>query len=100
MSRKSKLDLARAGQPVTREMFLQAFMRNLILAKNKYPETYLWPDVDVLQVFRAFVQSFTDGTFSRHGHAVKWTCKELGIENDRTFILKLFQPVDTGGGVK
>ncbi len=31
------------GKPeITRDVFLQTFMKNLILAKNKHPEIYQW----------------------------------------------------------
>jgi hypothetical protein len=75
---------------VSTETFLEVFMRNLILAKNKHPEIYQWPDSNVLEVFRSYVDGFQDGTFTRQAHAVAWTCKELGIENDRETITKIF----------
>jgi len=75
---------------VTRDLFLEVFMRNLIEAKNKSPERYVWTSLNVLDVFRAFVESFENGSFSKNTEAVKWTCKELKIDNSRESIAKIF----------
>ena len=74
-----------------RDAFLSALMKNLILAKNKYPDLYTWPESDVLEVFRRLAESMREGTYSRHTHAVKWTCKELGIPCTRNAIDDVFK---------
>lgn len=66
-------------------------MKNLIVAKNKFPDLYEWPQTDILSVFRRFVESLESDTYSRHCHAVKWTCRELGIKNDRKTINNIFK---------
>lgn len=76
---------------VDRETFLSVLMRNLIEAKNKYPDVYLWPDTDVLSVFRELVDSLESDTYSRHCHAIQWTVKELKLKNDRKTINKIFK---------
>jgi hypothetical protein len=77
------------------EKFLGLYMKNLILAKNKFPAQYQWPESDILEVFRRMVESFKAGTYSRHGHAVKWTCKEMGIPNTREAIDQIFREGDS-----
>jgi hypothetical protein len=75
---------------VTPDEFLGALMGNLIKAKNKFPDQYVWPDADVLEVFRRFADSLRSGTYSRHCHAIKWTCRDLKIKNDRASIDAVF----------
>ncbi len=75
---------------VDREIFLQSLMKNLIVAKNKFPDVYTWPESDVLEVFRRFVESLENGTYSRHVHAIKWTIKELKMKDDRETINLIF----------
>lgn len=76
--------------PITADEFLQAYMVNLIKAKNKFPDLYTWVGTDVLEVFRRSATSFREGTYSRHSHAVKWTCKQLGLKNTREVIDDIF----------
>lgn len=72
------------------DAFLSVLMKNLIEAKNKYPDQYNWQHADILDVFRRFAESMREGTYTRHCHAIKWTCKELGIPNTRQAIDKIF----------
>jgi hypothetical protein len=102
MSRKKPTDTTKNRKPtslgfsvssapiVSQELFLEVFMRNLIEAKNKHPEIYAWNEVNVLEVFREYVSSFQDGSFTRQAHAITWTCRELKIENSRESIAKIF----------
>ncbi len=73
-------------EKVDREKFLSVLMKNIIVAKNKFPELYNWEKSDVLTLFRYFVESLENDTFSRHNHAIKWTVKELKLGNDRKTI--------------
>lgn len=73
------------------DLFLSALMKNLILAKNKFPDLYQWPDADLLEVFRRLAESMREGTYSRHAHAIKWTCKELNIPCTRESIDQVFK---------
>lgn len=78
------------------DAFLSAYMKNLIIAKNKFPKLYEWKESDVLEVFRRMASSFRQGLYSRHCHAVRMTCKELGIKNTREAIDAIFQPKNEG----
>jgi hypothetical protein len=73
-----------------KQAFYEALMRNLIKAKLKYPKQYNWPDTDISEVFMKLAQSCREGTYSRHNHAIRWTCKELGIEHSREAIDAIF----------
>jgi hypothetical protein len=81
---------------ITPDEFMSVFFRHLIEAKNKHPESYEWGDIDVLEVFRRFSESFRTGTYTRHCHAVKWTCKELKIKWDRKAIDAIFEGDQNG----
>ncbi len=78
------------------EAFLSAYMKNLIIAKNKFPDRYAWTHSDVLEVFRRMAESFRQGTYDRHCHAVKLTCKELGIACTRQAIDSIFSNSNKG----
>lgn len=80
----------------TPDNFLSVYFANLIKAKNKHPDLYQWSEVDVLDVFRRMSESLRNGTYDRHGHAVKWTCKDLGIAHTRTAIDKIFKTKKVG----
>ena len=81
------------------DAFLSAFIKNLLLARKKYPDQYKWAsEVTTIDVIRRSSESFRNGTYSRHCHAVKWTCKELGIACTRAAIDKIFkESQDTNG---
>lgn len=76
---------------IDRETFLSTLMKNLILAKNKFPKVYVWPESDVLAVFKNLVESLESDTYSRHFHAIQWTLKELKLNNDRKTINQIFR---------
>ncbi len=92
-NRRPKMGFLSATAPqvmISRDLFLETFMKNLVLAKNKYPEIYTWAELNILEVFRGYVETLENGTFTKHVHAIKWTCRELKIENDRETIQKIF----------
>jgi hypothetical protein len=74
-----------------KETFLSVYFRHLIEAKNANPEKYNWKHADVLEVFKRMSDSFSEGTYCRHGEALKKTCKELKIKHTRQAIDAIFQ---------
>lgn len=92
VSQKTETEVETLCTDKTPDNFLALYMKNLIKAKNKYPEMYNWNDgVDVLEVFRRMSDAFKRGTYDRHSHAIKWTCKEIGIPHTRDAITKIFK---------
>lgn len=81
------------------EIFLQAIFKNLVLAKNKYPDKYAWPDADILEVFRRLAESVRNGTYDRHVHAIKWACRDCKIAYTREAINEIFknEPKESAG---
>lgn len=76
-----------------KDEFLSNLMKNLLLAREKFPNDpqNQWVATDILEVFRRFVESLESGTYSRHCHAIRWTCRDLKIKNDRASIDAVFQ---------
>ena len=75
---------------VSQERFLEVYMKNLIKAKKKFPDKYTWEMTEVFRIFKVMVQAFREGNYDRDGYAVKWTCNELRMKNDKRKIAKIF----------
>lgn len=67
--------------PTNREKFLETYRKNLILAREKYPDQYHWPLSEIETVFHRMTVAIDRRIFNKDSHAFKWTCRELGIKH-------------------
>ena len=70
------------------DRFMEIYERELTAAVAKYPDDYPWstekdgngnPRLTVKTVVERMRPAIADGSFNKDGHAIRKTCKALGI---------------------
>lgn len=63
------------------ERFKKIYEKNLTIAYHKYPEVYYWPQERLPHIVSSITDGLANGSANKDSHAIKWTCKELGINH-------------------
>jgi hypothetical protein len=66
-------------QPINR--WMDVYIRELIVAREKHPADYAWPIEKVGTVAGRMREAFIGGCFIKDSHAIKATCKHFGIKH-------------------
>ena len=61
------------------DTFMATYRKKLIEAREKYPEVYDWAPNELDARCARLRRGIIDGTYLRSGHALRATCKALGI---------------------
>lgn len=74
------------------QKFADLYRANLLKAREKYQNGYFWPVEELDTVHSKMMVALIRGTANKDSHAIKWTCKELGIKPTYTEIKKFLGP--------
>lgn len=68
------------------EQWMEAYTPNLRRAVTERPDEYAFGLEGVPRVADRMRAAFERGSYNHDGHAIKWTCKALGIPHTRKAI--------------
>ncbi len=70
------------------QKFMATYRRNLIAAREKHPEKFVWDNKTSIDDFLVRMgKAFAEDSYNISGSiAIGWTCKELGIKKTRKAI--------------
>lgn len=63
------------------KQWMEIYEINLIVAKDKFPDQYLFDADQVPVVATRMLTAFITGSYLKKGKAIQNTCKKLGIPN-------------------
>lgn len=63
------------------DKFMEIYEKNLRRAIREYPEDYYYGEETVPEVSQKMKSAFCRRSYNKDSHAIKWTCKELGIKH-------------------
>lgn len=63
------------------DRFFSAYYNNLKRAHTEHPTEYTWPESELPIVFERMRVALERGSANIHSHAIRWTCKEVGIKH-------------------
>jgi hypothetical protein len=81
--------VSKAKRPINPENFAlwcNEYAKQLPLAVVKYPENYSWPLENAPMVAEKMNAAFERGSYNYDSHAIKMTCKALGLKHTKTAI--------------
>jgi hypothetical protein len=64
-----------------RAFFKLVYSINLKKAHSQYPDQYSWPSGELLNVYERMCAAIDRMSFNKDSHAIRWTCKALGIKH-------------------
>lgn len=73
-----------------RNFFKLLYGANLKRAHGQWPDKYVWPAYELLNVMERMFAAIDKGSFNKDGLAFKWTCKQLGIKHTYQAIFNYF----------
>lgn len=69
-----------------RERFLTEYRAQLALAREQFPEEYVWPESELERVYGRMVEAIDRGSYSKDSRALRAVCRLLRIKHTYTGI--------------